>query len=178
VAVSFEGIEHLQEPDALLMNMVGLLRPGGTALISTPNASQYEQGHSGNPYHLREYSLDQFKTVLSGYFKRIDFYFQWNSGDPLDFSWSLRTLVRSLIPIPIKHFVRSRLTSRGASPAPPSFSGSRIPGYASRPFPLAYLSLLPGLKHAQPSIWIAVCREPVIEKSRLPAKPTGARVVS
>jgi 2-polyprenyl-3-methyl-5-hydroxy-6-metoxy-1,4-benzoquinol methylase len=178
LAICFEGIEHVEHPDALLMNMAGLLTTGGTALISTPNASQYEQGHSGNPYHLREYSLDQLTGLLLGYFKWVDIYFQWNSGDPFDFSWNFRTLARSLVPIPIKHFLRSRLAPRGSAPAAPSFSERRLTGYSSRPFPLAYLSLLPGLKHAQPSIWVAVCQEPRNAKAERLEKSADTHVVS
>lgn len=160
VAICFEGIEHLERPENLLMNMERFLPPDGIALISTPNASQYATGHSGNPYHLHEYRLDEFRRLLSKYFKKVDMFFQWNSGDPFDFSWSLRALSKALIPIPVKHFFRSRFGRGRLAPSSPSFSNGSPTPYCSRPFPAGYLPLLPGLRHAQPSIWLAVCTQP------------------
>jgi len=60
---SMETIEHVDDVDGYLNEMYRLLRPGGRFVISTP------QNSSGEipliPSHLREYSLEAFKSLLS-----------------------------------------------------------------------------------------------------------------
>ena len=61
--VSTEFIEHITEEDLnkLLVKITKWLKPDGRFLGSTPNVNQ----HSGNPYHLREYSVDELKAKFS-----------------------------------------------------------------------------------------------------------------
>jgi 2-polyprenyl-3-methyl-5-hydroxy-6-metoxy-1,4-benzoquinol methylase len=56
--ISFEGIEHIKNAKAFLAGAKKLLKKGGKLIISTPRKPH------GSPYHLREYSLDEFSAIL------------------------------------------------------------------------------------------------------------------
>ena len=61
---AFEIIEHV-DPDALLREIIRLLKPGGLCFISTP---QNILGHiPSTPDHVREFSLSGLLAVVSGY---------------------------------------------------------------------------------------------------------------
>jgi len=68
--VSFEGIEHLKNPDSFLSEAERLLKPDGIFMISTPRKPH------GSPFHIKEYSLDEFKDLLSGRFAIKEIYGQ------------------------------------------------------------------------------------------------------
>jgi 2-polyprenyl-3-methyl-5-hydroxy-6-metoxy-1,4-benzoquinol methylase len=61
--VSLETIEHLMDPGGFATELARILRPNGRLLLSTPNA---EGGLDPNPYHLKEFTLDQLLTLLEG----------------------------------------------------------------------------------------------------------------
>lgn len=60
--VSFEGIEHLKNPDIFLKKLQSLLAPDGRLIISTPRKPH------GSPYHFVEFSLEEYVKILSSYF--------------------------------------------------------------------------------------------------------------
>jgi len=57
--VSFEGVEHLEHPTMFLNEARRLLKPNGRMIISTPRKPH------GNPFHIKEYSLEEFTAELS-----------------------------------------------------------------------------------------------------------------
>jgi SAM-dependent methyltransferase len=61
VVACFETIEHLPRPEEFLTEVRRILRPDGTLLISTPNA---RRTNGGNPYHVREYTLEELTGLL------------------------------------------------------------------------------------------------------------------
>lgn len=67
--VSFQVVEHLADPGRYLSEMARLLRPGGIALLTTPNRLESD---GENPYHLREYTGDELARVLSRHFERVE----------------------------------------------------------------------------------------------------------
>ena len=67
-AVSFETIEHLPDPEALLREVHGVLAPGGFFVCSTPNRDYYRKGEP-NPYHLCEWSYDEFDHAFDQRFE-------------------------------------------------------------------------------------------------------------
>ncbi len=68
LVVSFETIEHLKNPHKFLSEVKRILINGGQLLISTPNI---EVSGNTNPYHLKEYTEDEFENILKKYFKIV-----------------------------------------------------------------------------------------------------------
>jgi SAM-dependent methyltransferase len=65
MVVSFEVIEHVEKPQAFLHEIRRVLRPGGIAVLSTPNGLvSAANGKLSDPTHLREYSPTEFETEL------------------------------------------------------------------------------------------------------------------
>jgi SAM-dependent methyltransferase len=77
-AISFlQTIEHVEAPGDVLEHFKALLRPGGTAYISTPNVlTLAPEGaeRSGNPWHVREYRAEEFAGMLAPHFDRVELY--------------------------------------------------------------------------------------------------------
>lgn len=69
LVVSFETIEHLREHDEMLSELRRVLRPGGRVIISSPDRRYYSEatGYT-NPFHLRELSCDEFRTLIARFF--------------------------------------------------------------------------------------------------------------
>lgn len=76
VVVSFEVIEHLPEQDSYLQEILRVLKPGGQFIVSTPNKHFYGPNGSKNPFHTREFTPDEFESLLSRFFSGIDLYGQ------------------------------------------------------------------------------------------------------
>ncbi len=68
-AVSFETIEHLANPEMLLREVHGLLRPGAFFVCSTPNRDFERKSSTPNPYHLCEWSYAEFDSAFARYFE-------------------------------------------------------------------------------------------------------------
>jgi len=72
--VFLQTIEHIEEPGAVLDHFAGMLSPGGTAYVSTPNVlTLAPEGaeKSGNPWHIREYRADEFRRLCEAHFPRV-----------------------------------------------------------------------------------------------------------
>jgi SAM-dependent methyltransferase len=74
--VSFETLEHVQEDQALVREARRVLAPGGRFLCSTPNRDLLSPGltlrdRPRNPYHVREYSIAEFETLLASVFAGV-----------------------------------------------------------------------------------------------------------
>jgi SAM-dependent methyltransferase len=70
---SFETIEHLDDPEALLTECARVLRPRGTYVVSTPNARETTSAPD-NPHHRVEFSREDFRTLLARYFAEVELY--------------------------------------------------------------------------------------------------------
>ncbi|MFN3802833.1 class I SAM-dependent methyltransferase [Belliella pelovolcani] len=66
--VSFQVIEHIEKDRLFLEEIYRVLKPGGKAIISTPNI---RHTLSRNPWHIREYTSNQLKALCEGIFDQV-----------------------------------------------------------------------------------------------------------
>ena len=69
LVVSFQVIEHLKDPTDYLETIARLLRPNGTALITTPNRLTSD---GVNPYHVHEYVGGELAGCLRSRFGSVE----------------------------------------------------------------------------------------------------------
>lgn len=67
--VSFQVIEHIQDDDLFISEIYRILRPGGIALLTTPNI---KMTLTRNPWHIREYTSGELVALASKHFSRIE----------------------------------------------------------------------------------------------------------
>src|SRR5690554_821416 len=67
--VSFQVIEHIEDDQLFLEEIYRVLKPGGKAIISTPNI---KHTLSRNPWHIRKYTPDQLKALCEGIFDTVE----------------------------------------------------------------------------------------------------------
>tara|TARA_B100000287_G_scaffold261558_1_gene246068 strand:+ start:2345 stop:3118 length:774 start_codon:yes stop_codon:yes gene_type:complete len=66
--ISFQVIEHIYNDKLFIEEIYRILRPGGKALISTPNI---KMTLTRNPWHIREYTSKQLEDLASKNFNKI-----------------------------------------------------------------------------------------------------------
>ena len=69
LVVSFQVIEHLEDPAPYLASIAHMTRPGGVALITTPNLTQSDRE---NPFHVREYTGAELTELISPHFEEVE----------------------------------------------------------------------------------------------------------
>ncbi len=67
--VSFQVIEHIPNDRLFLQEIYRVLKPGGKAIISTPNINHTL---SRNPWHEREYKPEELIRLCDGIFDSVD----------------------------------------------------------------------------------------------------------
>jgi SAM-dependent methyltransferase len=73
--VFLQTIEHVQDPAAVLEHFRTILAPGGVAYVSTPNVLTLAPPgavKSENPWHIREYRAQEFRTLCAGVFGEVE----------------------------------------------------------------------------------------------------------
>lgn len=80
VIVSFETLEHIENPVGLLAEFSRLLKPGGQIIGSVPNDWSDDTGKDPNPHHLHVYTLDSLRQQFGAFFTRERLYQQIASG--------------------------------------------------------------------------------------------------
>lgn len=78
---AFEVIEHLKNPNKMLEEIVRVLKKQGNLIISTPNRDRVsgKDGKSHSKYHKKEYFLNEFVSLLSNFFNKVEIYGQHKS---------------------------------------------------------------------------------------------------
>lgn len=75
--ISFETLEHVENPDALLSEFARVLKDNGLLIISTPDRNILtDKAGSENRFHIGELSKKEFLDVLRIYFSDIALYGQ------------------------------------------------------------------------------------------------------
>ncbi|MDA2923385.1 class I SAM-dependent methyltransferase [Acidobacteria bacterium AH-259-L09] len=116
--LSFETIEHLEDPEKFLWETRRILKWRGVLLISTPVKGVYDQTFLGeNPYHLHESDVDEFTRLLSTQFHIKNLYGQQfrpymrASEERLRFQERYKTTLR----FRLKRFLRNHVFNHRAT---------------------------------------------------------------
>lgn len=67
--ISFQVIEHIQDDGYYVSEIYRVLKPGGKFICTTPNI---KTTLSRNPWHIREYTVDELKQLLMKSFDAVD----------------------------------------------------------------------------------------------------------
>jgi len=67
--VSFQVIEHLEDPTPYLAAIARLLEPDGTAYLTTPNVLTSD---GVNPWHVHEYRANELRAKLLEHFNHVE----------------------------------------------------------------------------------------------------------
>jgi ubiquinone/menaquinone biosynthesis C-methylase UbiE len=74
VIICFEAIEHIEDQNRLLSEVIRLLKDDGLFIVSTPNKQSYtDDVNYHNPFHLKELYFKEFNELLRNYFENICF---------------------------------------------------------------------------------------------------------
>ena len=66
IVVSFETIEHIQQPGLLLSRFFTVLKPGGKLILSTPNELAMPFKRRKYPFHVRHYTPEEITGLVRG----------------------------------------------------------------------------------------------------------------
>lgn len=143
MVISFETLEHVENPEALMTEFARVLAPGGRFIGSVPNDWSDETGEDPNPFHLHVYTLDKFREQLRSRFaveklysqtadrvKRLGAKCEWVTrprslveletvdADPVEAEWWLCVAMKSpldgaAIPYTERHFTAAEAATAG-----------------------------------------------------------------
>jgi len=92
--VSFETIEHVKNYKQVIDEFARVLKKDGVLIISTPNK---DADNAENPFHYKEFSKDEFVTMLKSHFKRVDLYSQRLVTKPSVLEMFLKNILKIMI---------------------------------------------------------------------------------
>jgi len=67
--ITFQVIEHIPKDHFFLQEIARVLKPGGQLIVTTPNK---KMSLTRNPWHVREYTVEELKQLLSKYFDKVE----------------------------------------------------------------------------------------------------------
>jgi SAM-dependent methyltransferase len=77
LVVSFETLEHVLDAPAMVAEVRRVLAPGGRLVLSTPNRDfGPPERHTGNPFHIQEFTADELRALLCRSFASVELYGQ------------------------------------------------------------------------------------------------------
>lgn len=120
--VSQDTIEHIQEDGRFVTELTRVLKPQGMLIIFTPHGKGKEIVPS-DPYHIREYTAQEFRELLAPHFTTIRWYGR-RQGERLKTAErsmdKVRTLdplrLRMCIPRPVRHWLGSLMSRLHGGP--------------------------------------------------------------
>jgi ubiquinone/menaquinone biosynthesis C-methylase UbiE len=112
--IAMELIEHVQDDKAVLSEVKRVLKPGGVFVASTPNRLVTGSGEKpANPFHVREYTPQEFRAFLRQAFNEVSIYGQAVTPAFRVYQDNMARIWHNLSLIPVLyeqlHALRSRL---------------------------------------------------------------------
>ena len=146
VYIALETLEHLDDDRAFLHEVLRVLKPDGLFICSTPNRAVTNPGAAaherpGNPFHVREYTGEELRTLLAACFQRLE----WYGQRPVP-EGTVRSLAR----------LRPLISRRGAALVSRLLAVPRL--WRGRPETHAVQPMRAGAQH---EYLVAVCARPV-----------------
>lgn len=122
-SASFDGvlashsIEHVPDPEAVLEEIVRVLRSGATAVLVTPNRLTFARADEViDPYHFIEYDPSELTALCAPHFAAVELYGLFGSERYRALQSAEKRkldLVLRLDPLGARHLVPRRLRQRG-----------------------------------------------------------------
>jgi SAM-dependent methyltransferase len=69
---SVHVLEHIQDVELHLSEVVRVLRPGGRFVVATPNRLTYSPDGLHNVFHVREYDPGELEALLAAFFRVVE----------------------------------------------------------------------------------------------------------
>jgi len=91
--VSFQVIEHIMDDELFIKEIYRILKPGGIALLSTPNILMTL---TRNPWHTREYTAGQLIDLAKKYFNDVEMLGIAGNGKVMEYHDQNRKSVRKI----------------------------------------------------------------------------------
>jgi SAM-dependent methyltransferase len=91
--VFLQTIEHVEDPGAILEHFKSILRPGGTAFVSTPNLLTLagpDREKSDNPWHVKEYRADEFRELCRAHFGNVEIFGLFHARKLAVHEWAIK----------------------------------------------------------------------------------------
>jgi SAM-dependent methyltransferase len=121
--VSLETIEHVPDPRGFLDEIARVSRPQAVVILSTPLLHAPTTEPPANPYHLREYTWDEFGSLVGESLLIVERWTQvsragavWNSMSTSPFR-SLIAVLKSWLPQSFSSAVRRRVVQASGTSA-------------------------------------------------------------
>lgn len=80
--ITFQVIEHIRKDREMIGEIWRVLRPGGRLVISTPNR---DMSLTRNPWHVREYTVEGFRALLSEFFPEVEMMGVFGRGNVMEY---------------------------------------------------------------------------------------------
>lgn len=100
--VSFETIEHVPQPEALVHRLASLLKPGGTLIASVPVTPSMD----ANPYHLHDFDEPSFTRLFPPGLRRVDALYQTQPFSPVAVATKSQPHLEDLRPNLLGYYLR------------------------------------------------------------------------
>jgi 2-polyprenyl-3-methyl-5-hydroxy-6-metoxy-1,4-benzoquinol methylase len=115
LVTSFQVIEHISNTARYLAEIRRVLKPGGTALLTTPNAHiRLEPGMKPwNEFHVREYTADELRELLQQTFNDVAILGLFASRPAYKANRLFRSTIKALLP----HALVAKLRRSQSSPS-------------------------------------------------------------
>lgn len=121
--VSQDTIEHIQDDHRFVSELTRVLKPDGTLIIFTPHGKGRGMTPD-DPYHVREYTHEEFQALLAPHFSTIRWYGRRLGQRLKTAERSMDTIrqfdpggIRNCVPRPIRHWIGGLLSQFHGGPA-------------------------------------------------------------